>query len=143
MRRAVEQTRGATREVPPWGRRRRPGGAPRAIQVKQQSMHPKVPFLFLFSVGHPAPSAAGDLKKLLPAGDAEIPDRVEPISLEGQADLFDRQVRLRIEVDDLADTDFRRGQHRIRGHEPNAAGDPVELHERIGLFQRVAKCLHR
>src|SRR5690242_1825770 len=91
------------------------------------------PYTFPFSVDRPAPSAAGrNLEKFLPAGDTEILDWVKSIAFEGQADLFDRHVGLRVEVDDLADTGFSRVQHRSRGHEPNAPDDPVELHERIG-----------
>ena len=144
-RRSGEQSGSATREAPLRERWRRRGGATRAIQFKQQSMHRKVPFLSRPASPVAPPgrthvhasisSRAGNLEKLHPAGDAEIPDRVEPIPLEGQADLFDRHVRLRVEVDDLPDTGFSRSQHLIRGHEPNAAGDPVELHERIGAFE--------
>src|SRR5271166_2813997 len=62
---------------------------------------------FPFSVDHHAPSAAaGNLEKFLPAGNAEIPDRVESIPFESLTDLFDRHVGPGIEVDDLADASF-------------------------------------
>ena len=86
-----------------------------------------------------APSAAaGNLKELLPASDAEIPDRVESIPFEGDADLFDRHVRLGVEVNELASARFGRVQDRISSHEPDAAENAVELHERVGFFQRMA-----
>ena len=80
-------------------------------------------------------SAAGNVEKFLPTSDTEILDWIESISFKGQADLFDRHVRLGIEVDDQADTDFGRCQDGVRGHEPNAAADPVKFHERIGSLQ--------
>ena len=86
----------------------------------------------------PSSAATGNFKKLLPAGDAEIPDRVESIPFESEADLFDRQVRLGVEVNELATARFGRGQDRISSNEPNAAEDAVERHERVGFFQRMA-----
>ena len=50
----------------------------------------------------------GNVKKLLPADDGEISDRVESVSLECNADLFHRHVRLGVEVDDLATARFGR-----------------------------------
>ncbi len=54
--------------------------------------------------------AAGDVEWFLAAGDAEIADGVESVAFEGKADLFNRQIWLRIQVDDLAETGFGRGQ---------------------------------
>ena len=96
----------------------------------------RVPVLAL----RPGPSSAvtGNLKKFLSASDAEIPDRVESIPFEGDADLFERHVRLGVEVNELASARFGRGQDRVSSHEPNAAENAVELHERVGFFQRMA-----
>src|SRR5271157_5070482 len=86
-----------------------------------------------------SPSAAtGDFKKLLPAGDAEIPDRVESIPFESDADLFDRHVRRGVELNELATARFGSGQDRVSSHEPNAAENAVELHERVESLQRMA-----
>src|SRR6516162_1073785 len=91
--------------------------------------------------GPTGPSAAtGNFKKLLPAGDAEILDRVESIPFESHADLFHRHVRLGVEVDDLATARFGRDQDRVSSHEPSAAENAVELHERLVSPKTGAGC---
>src|SRR5271157_957938 len=86
----------------------------------------------------PPSAATGDFKKLLLAGDAEIPHRVESIPFESDADLFDRHVRLGVELNELATARFGSGQDRVSSHEPNAAENAVELHERVESLQRMA-----
>ena len=99
-----------------------------------------LPVLALSLGPRPGPSSAatGDFKKLLPAGDAEIPHRVESIPFESDADLFDRHVRLGVELNELATARFGSGQHRVSSHEPNAAENAVELHEGVESLQRMA-----
>ena len=86
----------------------------------------------------PSSAATGDFEKLLPADDAEIPHRVESIPFDSDADLFDRHVRLAVELNELATARFGSGQDRVSSHEPNAAENAVELHERVESLQRMA-----
>jgi hypothetical protein len=85
----------------------------------------------------PLSALARNLEKFLPAADAEILDWIESITLEGLSDLFDRQVMLRLEIQDSANAAFGRGQHRTRCYQPNAPHNSVELYQRLGLFERV------